>query len=177
VTSADLSIAVPTGASGGSLRLHFPKGGTNAQSFTAYGLATGQTIFSLTSTQVKTSGSVGVSVGFLARSAVDNASFEDSYTPAWTTPGYLFMNRWTPNTESTGFNGTASGQTVLDFADNGLLPIATWWRLSRMRAVSSRISRAWRWARCTGCSITTTLVPIPQRPARGQPSSDGLIPR
>jgi hypothetical protein len=71
---------------------------------------------------VKTSGSVSVSVGFLAHSAVDNASFEDSYTPAWTPPGYLFMNRWTPNTDNTGFNGTASGQTILDFADNGLLP-------------------------------------------------------
>ena len=122
VTSADPSIAVPSGATGSSLTLHFAKGGTNALTFTALGNALGQTVFTLSSPQVKTSGSVSVSVGFLARSVVANPSFEDSYTPAWTPPGYLFMNRWTPNTENTGFNGTANGQTILDFADNGVLP-------------------------------------------------------
>jgi hypothetical protein len=122
VSSTNPTIAVPTGATGANLTLHFVKSGTNALSFTAMGQAMGQTVFTLNSPQVKTSGSVGVSVGFLTRTAVDNASFEDSYTPAWTPPGYLFMNRWTPNTENTGFNGSASGQTILDFADNGILP-------------------------------------------------------
>ena len=122
VTSADPSIAVPGGATGASLTLHFPKGGTNAQTFTAFGIASGQTVFNLSSTQVRVSGSVSVSVGLLAHSAVDNPSFEDSYTPAWASPGYLFLNRWTPNTEDTGINGTANGMTVLDFADNGLIP-------------------------------------------------------
>ena len=32
------------------------------------------------------------------------------------------MNRWTPNTETTGFNGTYATQTILDFADNGVIP-------------------------------------------------------
>ena len=122
VASSDPAIATPTGASGASLTMHFAKGTTNTQTFTAYGKAPGQAVFTLSSPQVKTSGSVNVSVGFLARAAVDNASFEDSYTPAWAPPGYLFMNRWTPNTDNTGFNGTTSGQTILDFADNGLLP-------------------------------------------------------
>jgi len=122
ITSSDPTIAVPSGASGASLTLHFAKGGTNAQSFTAFGIAPGQTVFTLSSAQVRISGNVSVSVGFLAQSAVANPSFEDSYTPAWAPPGYLFMNRWTPNTDTTGFNGTANGQTILDFADNGLLP-------------------------------------------------------
>ena len=123
VTSSSPSVATPSGATGASLTLHFAKGGPNTKTFTALGKSVGQCAFSLTSPQVATAGSVNVSVGFLAHSVVANPSFMNGPPALWPSPGDCFIDRWTPNTASTGLNGNWTTSLVVnDFADNGLVP-------------------------------------------------------
>ncbi len=62
VTSANPSIAIPTGAVGGSLTLNFPAGGSLEQTFTVTGVGIGQTSLSFNSAGVCVANDIDVTV-------------------------------------------------------------------------------------------------------------------
>ena len=109
IISLNPNVAVPTGAAGDRITLHFPQGNTTNLSFSITGVGPGVTTF-IVSNVLDCAGTQ-----FIVRnqsSFVLNPSFEDNELPVF--PGYGQINDWVGGS---GVNN--SGQP---FTDNGSIP-------------------------------------------------------
>jgi hypothetical protein len=109
VISLNPNVAVPTGAAGDRLTLHFPRGNTTNMSFSITGVGSGVTTFTVTSVTA----CAGTEFSVRNRSSlVLNPSFEDNSLPQF--PGYGAINDWQ--------GGSGVNTATQPFADNGTIP-------------------------------------------------------
>ena len=102
VSSANPSVAVPTGGANGSLTLNFPAGGTTVQTFDITGVGLGVTTFSLTSTGICGPNDLNVTV-----TSVPAVLLSDDFSNPAVDPG-----KWRVNPAPLGAGTATAGSEI-----------------------------------------------------------------